>query len=69
MDDTYQGIEIPPGFRELTDRHQRNIANLIEQLQTVGLDHAAIEAAVDHLMITYRAQLVEAVKAVGGIRV
>lgn len=66
MEHAYQGITIPPELRELTDRHHRNIGVLIEQLRTVGLDHDAIEEAVDQLMITYRTQLVHAVKAVGG---
>ncbi len=69
MDGTYQGIEIPLEFRELTDRHQQNIVNLIEQLRTVGLEAHAIEAAIDQLMGAYRVQLVDAVKAVGGMRV
>ncbi|MBB3859440.1 hypothetical protein GGQ88_000680 [Novosphingobium hassiacum] len=68
MVDPYYGIEIPQELRDLADRHQGHIADLIGKLRTVGLDDNAIEIAVDQLMGTYRSQLVEAVKAVGGAR-
>lgn len=60
------GIEIPPELRDLTQRHQTHIGELVTQLRTVGLDDAAIEAAVDQLIGTYRGQLIDAVKAIGG---
>ncbi len=68
MVDPCYGIEIPRELRDLADRHQGHIADLIERLRTVGLDDSAIESAVDQLMGTYRSQLVDAVKAVGGAR-
>lgn len=66
MTDPLYGIEVPPELRDLTLRHQTHIGELVTQLRTVGLDDAAIEAAVDQLIGTYRAQLIDAVKAMGG---
>ncbi len=69
MTDSLYGIEVPQGLRDLADRHQRNIADLVTRLRTVGLDDDAIEVAVDQLMATYRIQLIQAVKAVGAAHV
>ncbi len=68
MASSYYGIEVPQELRDLADRHQGHIAQLIGQLRTVGLSDSAIESAVDQLMGAYRSQLIEAVKAIGGVR-
>jgi uncharacterized membrane-anchored protein len=66
MLDLFYGMEIPDQLRELAERHQTHIAELVGKLRTVGMDDHAIEAAVDQLIENYRTQLISAVKVIGG---
>ena len=65
MPELFYGMEVPDQLRELAERHQNHIAELVGKLRTVGMDDHAIEAAVDQLIENYRDQLVTAVKAIG----
>lgn len=63
MAESLYGMEIPEGLQELAGRHQANLADLANRMRAIGLDEHAIETAVDELIVIYRDQLIEAVKA------
>lgn len=65
MTDGFEDLDLPESLRDLARRHQQNVADLVSRLRNVGLDAATIEAAVDQLMVSYRVQLVDAMKALG----
>ena len=64
--DTFYGLDVPVPLREISERHQRHISELVTQLRDVGMDEQSIISAVDRLIDSYRTQLLHAVKAIGG---
>lgn len=62
----HYGIDVPQHLQDLAERHQRHIAELITMLRATGMNEISIEEAVDELIANYRAQLIAAVKAIGG---
>lgn len=59
-------LQIPDELQEVAIRHQRHVADLVSQLRSAGMDDNAIERGVDQLIASYRAELVEAIKALRG---
>ena len=66
--DTFYGVDVPLQLREISERHQRHISDLVTQLRDVGMDENSIVSAVDRLIDSYRTQLLGAVQAIGGSR-
>jgi hypothetical protein len=66
MLDSRLGIEIPEQLREVAARHEQHITELVSQLSSYGMDAEAIERSVDQLIGSYRAELLQAMKALGG---
>jgi len=64
--DTFYGVDVPLQLREISERHQRHISDLVTQLRDVGMDEKSIVNAVDRLIDSYRTQLLSAVQAIGG---
>ena len=64
--DTFYGVDVPLQLREISERHQRHISDLVTQLRDVGMDEKSIVSAVDRLIDSYRTQLLSAVQAIGG---
>jgi hypothetical protein len=58
-------IEIPEQLRAAAARHKEHVAQLVGQLRSFGMTEEAIEQSVDQLISAYRAELVEAIKALG----
>jgi len=63
--DTFYGVDVPLQLREISERHQRHISDLVTQLRDVGMDEQSIVSAVDRLIDSYRTQLLSAVQAIG----
>lgn len=68
MSDTFFGVEVPTQLREVSERHQIHIAELIAKLRSAGLHESSIEDAVDQLIANYRSHLIGAIKAIGASR-
>jgi len=66
--DTFYGVDVPAPLREISERHQRHISELVTQLRDVGMDEQSIVSAVDRLIDSYRSQLLSAVQGIGGSR-
>lgn len=66
MLDSFYEFRIPDELREVASRHQQHVADLISKLQSAGLDDQLIERSVDQLIASYRAELMEAVRALTG---
>jgi hypothetical protein len=64
LDDRF-GIDVPDQLREVASRHARHITKLVSQLSSYGMDAQMIEHSVDTLIGSYRAELLEAIKALG----
>src|ERR1700744_4776921 len=47
-------IEIPPVLRASVERHQANLARLLQSFRAAGLDEAQIEAAVTVVIDSYK---------------
>lgn len=65
MLNTFYDFDIPEQLLEVATRHQEHVAELVSKLTQVGMDEDLIERSVDQLISSYRAQLLEAVKALG----
>lgn len=63
----YYDFPVPDELREVALRHQQHVAELISKLRMVGMDNHLIEQSVDQLIASYRAQLLQAVRAVGDL--
>jgi hypothetical protein len=66
MLDSFYDVQIPDKLREVATRHQQHVAQLIESFRAAGLDDQVIERSVDQLIASYRAELMEAVRALKG---
>jgi lipase chaperone LimK len=58
-------FDIPDELKEVAARHQQHIAELVFSLRSAGMDDHLIERSVDQLIGSYKAQLLEAIKALG----
>jgi hypothetical protein len=61
------GIDVPDQLSEVASRHELHITELVSQLSSYGMDAQMIEHSVDTLIGSYRAELLEAIKALGGM--
>lgn len=62
------GLEIPIQLRDSVARHQANLLELVQRLRAAGMDAAAIEAGVETLLGSYRAELLAAMRALSARR-
>jgi hypothetical protein len=58
---------IPDELSDVVHRHQRHISELVLKLQSIGMKDELIEQSVNQLIAAYRTQLLEAIKALGGL--
>jgi hypothetical protein len=65
MSSSLYGLPIPEVLQDVAARHQQHILELVWQLKSVGMDARQIEASVDQLIASYRAELHDAVKEMG----
>ena len=63
----FYDLPIPDELRAVASRHQQHVAELVVKLRLVGMDNHLIEQSVDSLIASYRAQLLQAVRAVGDL--
>lgn len=66
MIESLSSVAVPQEFQELVERHHQHVADVIARLRTIGLDGSSIEGAVDQLMARFRANLLDAIQAIGG---
>lgn len=65
MDEIYN-FRIPSELKEVASRHQQHVAELVAKLRSAGMHDDLVERSIDQLIASYRAQLLEAVKALRG---
>lgn len=65
MLNSFYDLHVPAELREVASRHQQHVVELVSKLQMVGMDDNLIERSVDQLISSYRAQLLDAIKALG----
>lgn len=56
------GIDIPPALQESVQRHKANLAQLARNLQSAGFNREQIEASINVLIESYRAELILAAR-------
>ncbi len=61
----YSEFELPDELRSAVQRHQKNIANLVVRLRSVGMTEALIKRSTDQLLESYRPELVRAIGTLG----
>jgi hypothetical protein len=55
-------IAIPAVFRASVERHQANLARLLQSLRAAGMDEAQIDAAVTVVVDSYKHELLQAIR-------
>lgn len=53
---------IPAVLQASVDRHQKNLARLLDSLRAAGMDEAQIEAAVTVIIESYKHELLQAIR-------
>ena len=66
--DRFYGFQLPDELREVATRHQQHVADLVSKLRSSGMEDILIDQAVDQLVASYRAELLEAVKSLRELR-
>ena len=61
--DPFADLAIPPVFQPSLDRHLLQLANLVRNLRSAGLDEAQIEQSLSTVVESYRSELMCAMKA------
>ena len=61
-DDPFGDLTIPEPLQESMKRHRDNLANLVANLQSVGLSEPQIEASVSVIVDSYKEELLRAIK-------
>lgn len=56
-------FDMPDELRGVAKRHQQHIGELVSKLESLGINDETIERSVDQLIQSYRAELLEAIKA------
>ncbi len=54
---------IPSILRASVERHQANLARLLQSLRAAGMDEAQIESAVAIVIDSYKIELLQAIRA------
>lgn len=65
MLDTSDLFGVPQELRDVTMRHRRHLSELIERLLIAGMNEDLIQHSVEQLIVSYRAELLDAVKRLG----
>jgi hypothetical protein len=60
--DPFADLEIPEALQSSLERHRRNLAGLIVNLQSVGVSEEQIEASVSVIVASYKDELVRAIR-------
>jgi hypothetical protein len=55
-------IAIPPVLRASVERHQANLAKLLQSFRAAGMHEAEIEAAVTVVIDSYKHELLQAIR-------
>jgi hypothetical protein len=63
LPDAALGLDIPPSLQASIDRHRDHLAQLAATLRAAGMPDAQIEASVNTLVASYRAELIEVLKS------
>ena len=61
--DPFADIKIPEPLQESLQRHRQNLATLVANLQSVGVQEEQIEASVSVMVDSYKQELLRAIKA------
>jgi hypothetical protein len=61
----FDEVDLPGELRGAVERHQRNIAQLVLSLRSVGMTEASIQQSTDQLLESYRPELARAIGALG----
>ena len=64
--DCFYDLSIPDELQTVAARHRQHLAELILKLRSLGFDEEAVGRSVDQLIASYRAELLEAIKTLGG---
>lgn len=56
-------MQIPDELKDVANRHQQHVADLLASLRCAGLDDHRIERSVDAIVASYRSELMAAVQA------
>ncbi len=62
QEDPFAGIEIPEPLQESLERHRKNLATLVTNLQSVGVSETQIEASVSVIVDSYKEELLRAIR-------
>jgi hypothetical protein len=60
------GVAIPPVLHASVERHRAHLARLVVSLQRAGVSESQIEASVNAVVASYKAELLEAIKSLVG---
>ena len=56
------GFDIPPVLQASVERHQANLAKLLQSFRAAGMDQGQIEAAVTVVVDSYKHELLQAIR-------
>jgi hypothetical protein len=59
---------IPPALWTAVERHQANLAQLVQSLRQAGIGPREVEAAVTIVIDSYKCELLEAIRTLAGDR-
>ena len=62
--DPFADLEIPEALQASLERHRRNLAGLIANLQSAGISDEQIEASVTVIVASYKEELLRAIRLV-----
>lgn len=55
--------EVPPALQASIDRHRAHLVQLVASLRAAGIAEDQVEASVNMLMASYRAELISVLKS------
>lgn len=61
--DPFAGLDVPEALQDSLKRHRENLAQLVRNLHSAGLDNQQIEASVSVIVESYKEELLRAIKA------
>ena len=60
---TLDDIDIPARLLDAVARHQKHVADLASRFRFAGMDDAMIKTSINHLVESYRTELLQAIDA------
>ncbi len=63
QNDPFADLEIPEALQQSLGRHRENLARLISNLKSAGLDEQQIDVSVSVIVESYKEELLRAIKA------